>query len=145
MTDAKSIDTPMLTNGNLDKNVYGKDVDVKKFRGMIGYILYLTTSRCDIMFSMCMFAQYHSGAKESHLKVVKRIFRYLHGTSKYGIWYSKGRYCNLVGYLDSDFAGYKSDRKSTSRTCHMFSNSLVSWHSQKFFSLLCKQPRRNTS
>ena len=78
-----------------------------------------------------MCARYQSNPKESHLKAVKRIFRYLHGTPKYGLWYSKGSDCSLVGYSDSDFAGCKSDRKSTSGTCHLFSNSLVSWHSKK--------------
>jgi len=131
MNDSKSIDTPMPTNGNLDKDEHGKSVDVKKFRGMIGSLLYLSASRPDIMFSVCMCARYQSNPKESHLKAVKRIFRYLHGTSKYGLWYSKGSDCSLVGYSDSDFAGCKSDRKSTSGTCHLFSNSLVSWHSKK--------------
>ena len=131
MEDAKSIDTPMATNGNLEKDTNGKDVDVKKYRGMIGSLLYLTASRPDIMFSVCMCARYQSAPKESHLKVVKRILRYLHGTSQYGLWYSKGSDCNLVGYTDSDFSGCKSDRKSTSGTCHMFSNALVSWHSKK--------------
>ena len=131
MNDSKSIDTPMPTNGNLDKDDNGKSVDVKKYRGMIGSLLYLTASRPDIMFSVCMCARYQSDPQESHLKAVKRIFRYLHGTSKYGLWYSKGSDCSLVGYSDSDFAGCKSDRKSTSGTCHLFSNSLVSWHSKK--------------
>ena len=131
MNDSKSIYTPMPTNGNLDKDEHGKSVDVKKYRGMIGFLLYLTASRPDIMFSICMCARYQSDPKESHLKVVKRILRYLHGTSKYGLWYSKGSDCSLVGYSDSNFAGCKSDWKSTSGTCHLFSNSFVSWHSKK--------------
>jgi hypothetical protein len=131
MEDAKSIDTPMPTNGNLERDENGKDVDVKRYIGMIGSLLYLTASRPDIMFSMCMCARYQSCPKESHLKAVKRILRYLSGTPKYGLWYSKGNDCSLVGFSDSDFAGCKSDRKSTSGTCHLFSNSLVSWHSKK--------------
>ena len=102
MNDSKSIDTPMPTNGNLDKDEHGKCVDVKKFRGMIGSLLYLSASRPDIMFSVCMCARYQSNPKESHLKAVKRIFRYLHGTPKYGLWYSKGSDCSLVGYFDSE-------------------------------------------
>src|ERR1051325_9220709 len=131
MNDSKSINTPMATNENLDKDEHGKSVDVKKYRGMIGSFLYLTASRPDIMFSVCMCARYQSNPKESHLKVVKRILRYLHGTSKYGVWYSKGSDCSLVGYSNSNFVGCKTDRKSTSGTCHLFSNSLVSWHSKK--------------
>ncbi|XP_050896755.1 uncharacterized mitochondrial protein AtMg00810-like [Lathyrus oleraceus] len=112
--DAKLIDTPIPINGNLEKDENGKDFDVKKYRGMIGSLLYLTTSRSDIMFSVCICARYQSSPKESHLKAVKHILRYLHGTSKYGIWYSKGSDYSLVGYADSGFAGCKSDRKSTS-------------------------------
>ena len=99
MADAKSIDTQMATNGNLDRDENGKDVDVKRYRGMIGSLLYLTTSRPDIMFSVCMC---------THLKAVKRILRYLYGTSKYGLWFSKGSDCCLVGYSDSDFADCKN-------------------------------------
>lgn len=92
----------------------------RKYRGMIGSLLYLTASRPDIMFSVCICAWYQSDPKESHLKVVKHILRYLHGTSKYELWYSKGSDCSLVGYFDSDFADCKLDRKSTSGTCNLF-------------------------
>ncbi|XP_050919273.1 secreted RxLR effector protein 161-like [Lathyrus oleraceus] len=131
MEDANLIDTLKPINSNLEGNENGKDVDLKKYRGMIGSLLYPTASRSDIMFSVCICACYQSTPKESYLKVVKCILRYLHGASKYGIWYSKGSDCNLVGYTDYDFVGCKSDKKSTSGTCHMFSNPLVSWHSKK--------------
>ncbi|XP_050895343.1 secreted RxLR effector protein 161-like [Lathyrus oleraceus] len=98
---------------------------------MIGSLLYLTASRWDIMFSVCMCARYQSAPKELHLKAVKHILRYFHGTSKYGLWHSKGSDYNLVDYSDSDFFGCELDRKSTSGIYHMFSNSLVSWHSKK--------------
>ena len=98
---------------------------------MIGSLLYLTASRPDIMFSVCMCARFQSCPKESHLKAVKCKLRYLSGTTKYGLWFSKGSDCSLVGYSDFDFAGCKSDRKSTSGTYHFFSNSLVIWHRKK--------------
>ncbi|XP_058758392.1 uncharacterized mitochondrial protein AtMg00810-like [Vicia villosa] len=107
MDDEKSIDTQMPTNGNFDKDENGKDVYVKKYRGTIEYLLYLTASRHDIMFSICIPAHYESAPKESHLKVVRRILRYLHGISKYGLWYFKGSDCNFVDYYDSEFAGCK--------------------------------------
>src|ERR1044072_4931965 len=113
----------MATNGNLDKYEHGKSVDIQKYRGMLGSLLYLTASRPDIMFSVCLCARYQSNPKELHLKAVKRILRYLHGTPKCGLWYSKGSDCSLVGYSDSDIVGCKIDRKSTSGTCHLFSNS----------------------
>lgn len=78
------------------------------------------------MSSVCMFARYQSDPMESHIKVVKCILRYLRGTSMYGLWFSKGSDYILVGYSDSDFSGCKSDTKSTSGSCHLFPNSLVS-------------------
>ncbi|XP_058767455.1 uncharacterized mitochondrial protein AtMg00810-like [Vicia villosa] len=130
MEKSNIIDTPMPTTVNLDREL-GKPVDVKRYRGMIGSLLYLIASRPDIMFSVYMCARYQSCPKESPLKAVKRILRYLCGTIKHGLWFSKGSDCSLIGYSDSDFAGCKLDRKNTSGTCHFFSNSLVSWHSKK--------------
>ena len=99
--------------------------------GMIGSLLYLSASRPDIMFSICMCAIYQANPKESHLSVVKRIMRYLLGTINLGLWYPKNSSYNLVGYSDSDFARCKTDRKSTSGTCHFIGSALVSWHSKK--------------
>ena len=69
--------------------------------------------------------------KECHLKAVKRIVRYLIHTSNFGIRYPKRSSFNLVGYSDSDYAGDKVDRKSTSGTCQFLGRSLVSWSSKK--------------
>ena len=69
--------------------------------------------------------------KQSHLSAVKRIIRYLLGTMNIGLWYPKNSTCNLIGYSDSDFAGSKTDGKSTSETCHFIGSALVSWHSKK--------------
>jgi len=98
---------------------------------MIGSLLYLTAGRPDIMFSVCMCARYQAFPKESHLKIVKIIFRYISGTTNFRFWYPKGSSSCLVRFSDSDFAGCKLDRKSTSDTCHLFGNCLISWHSKK--------------
>lgn len=79
MDDAKLIGTPIPTNGNLKKDETSRDVDFNKYRGMIGSLIYLNTLRPNIMFSVSMCARYQSSHKKSHLKVVKRILRYLHG------------------------------------------------------------------
>nr|KYP56105.1 Copia protein [Cajanus cajan] len=131
MENAKSMATPMSTTCYLDKDEVGKSIDVKKYRGMIGSLLYLFASRPDIMFSVCLCARYQSYPKESDLSAVKRIVRYLLGTTNLGLWYPKNMPFNLVGYSDSDFAGCKTDRKSTSGTCHFIGSTLVSWHSKK--------------
>ena len=131
MHEAKHASTPMATSTKLDQDLNGKPVNDKTYRGMIGSLLYLTASRLDIMFSVCLCARFQSSPKESHLVAVKRIFRYLVGTKNLGLWYPKGGDFSLVGYSDADYAGYKVDRKSTSDTCQFLSPSLVSWHSKK--------------
>src|SRR6266540_3622678 len=76
-------------------------------------VLYLTASRPHIMFSVSMCARYQANPKESHEKAVKRILIYLKYTPSFGLWYPKGAHFELLGYSDSDFAGCKIDRKST--------------------------------
>ena len=127
--DAKS--TPLSTTIKLDKDDKGKKVDIKTYRGMIGSLLYLTSRRPDIMFSVCLCARFQSCPKESHLLAVKWIFWYLIGTINLGLWYSKGTHINLTCYSDDDFARYKVDRKSSSGTCHFLDHLLVSWFSKK--------------
>ena len=131
MKDAKPAKTPMGTDGHTDLNKGGKSVDQKAYRSMIGSLLYLCASRPDIMLSVCMCARFQSDPKECHLVAVKRILRYLVATPCFGIWYPKGSTFDLIGYSDSDYAGCKVDRKSTSGTCQFLGRSLVSWNSKK--------------
>ncbi|XP_057545880.1 secreted RxLR effector protein 161-like, partial [Amaranthus tricolor] len=98
---------------------------------MIGSLLYLTASHPDIMFSVCLCARFQANPKESHLTAVKRIFRYLHGTKDFGLWYPSCGNFGLIGFSDADYAGYKVDRKSTSGSCQFLGNSLISWYSKK--------------
>jgi hypothetical protein len=83
------------------------------------------------MLSVCMCARFQADPKEVHLRVVKRIMRYLVYTPKFGLWYPKGSTFDLIGYSDADWAGCKIDRKSTSETCQFLGRSLVSWASKK--------------
>ena len=93
---------------------------------MIGSLLYLTASRPDIMFSVCLCARFQADPKECHLKAIKRILRYLKCTLNVGLWYSKGAQFELLGISDSDYAGNSVDRKSTSGSCQFLGRSLVS-------------------
>ena len=77
MNEAKAISTPMETNDNLDSYISGNMVDQKLYRSMIGSLLYLTASRPDVMFSVCMCARFQASPRESYLKAIKRILRYL--------------------------------------------------------------------
>ncbi|SPT18516.1 unnamed protein product [Triticum aestivum] len=85
----------------------------------------------DIMLSVCMCARFQATPKESHHKAVKHILRYLAHTPTLGLWYPKGSAFDLIGYSDSDYAGDRVDRKSTSGTCHFLGRSLVCWSSKK--------------
>jgi hypothetical protein len=131
MDECKPINTPMPLNGHLDLDEQGKSVDQTLYYSMIGSLLYLTASRPDIMFSVCMCARFQDSPKEAHLVAIKRILRYLKHTPSIGLWYHKGARFQLVGYSDSDYASCKIDRKSTSGGCHLLGRSLVSWTSKK--------------
>ncbi|KAJ9544838.1 LOW QUALITY PROTEIN: hypothetical protein OSB04_024545 [Centaurea solstitialis] len=131
LTSCTPMKTPMAPPLSLDKDSKGKPIDVTLYRGMIGSMLYLTASRPDIMYSTCLCARYQAEPKESHLTAVKRIFRYLKGTPNLGLWYSKDSGFDLTAYSDSDFAGCKIDRKSTTGGCHLLGRKLVSWTSKK--------------
>jgi hypothetical protein len=127
----KGAKTPMPTKVTLDLDPNGKEVDQKLYCSMIGSLLYLCESRPDIMLSVGMCARYQATPKESHLMVIKRVFRYLIDTPTFGLWYPKGSSFELVGYSDSDWAGDKVHRKSTSGACQFLGRSLVSWSSKK--------------
>jgi hypothetical protein len=131
MEDAKPIKTPMATNGHLDLDEGGKPVDLKLYRSMIGSLLYLTTSRPDIMFSVCMCDRFQTAPKECHLTSIMRIMRYLKYSPNIGLWYPKDAQLELVGFWDSDYAGCKVDRKNTSGGCQLLGRSLVSWSSKR--------------
>ena len=117
MNKAKAISTPMGTNDNLDSDASGNMVYQKLYQSMIRSLLYVTTSRPDVMFSVCMCARFQASPRESPLKATKRILRYLKHAPNISLWYPKGAKFELVGYSDSDYAGCKVERKSTSGTC----------------------------
>jgi hypothetical protein len=131
MDNYKPNKTPMATNAHLNLDVESKLVDQSLYRSMIGSLLYLTASRSDIMFSVCLCAHFQANPKESHLKALKRILMYLKHTPNIGLWYPKGANLTLVGFSNSDFARSLVDRKSTSGACHFLGRSLVSWSSKK--------------
>nr|GEZ86366.1 uncharacterized mitochondrial protein AtMg00810-like [Tanacetum cinerariifolium] len=113
LTEGKSASTPIDIKKPLLKDPDGDDVDVHTYRSMIGSLMYLTSSRPDIMFVVNACARFQVTPKASHLYVVKRIFRYLKGKPHLGLWYPKDSPFDLVAYSDSDYAGASLDRKST--------------------------------
>ena len=131
LTESKMAKTPMHPTCCLAKDEVSKKVDQKIYRGMIGSLLYLTATRPDIQFSVCLCARFQSDPRESHLTAVKRILRYLKGTTNVGLCYRKAEKFNLVGFCDADFAGDRVERKSTSGSCQFLGGNLISWYSKK--------------
>ncbi|GKE74560.1 putative ribonuclease H-like domain-containing protein [Tanacetum coccineum] len=129
--DVKTASTPMETQKLLLKDEDGEEVDVHLYRSMIGSLMYLTSLRPDIMFVVCACARYQVNPKVSHLHAVKRIFRYLKGQPKLGLWYLKDSPFDLVAFTDSDYARASLDRKSTTRGCQFFRSRLISWQCKK--------------
>ncbi|GJU59007.1 retrovirus-related pol polyprotein from transposon TNT 1-94 [Tanacetum coccineum] len=131
LENSKPIKTPMSSETKLTRDEDGEPFDDTKYHGMIGSLLYLTASRPDIMFSVCLCARFQEAPKTSHLEAVKRIFRYIKGTSQLGLWYPKGTGVETIVYADSDHAGDYVDRKSTSGVCTFMGCCLTSWFSKK--------------
>nr|GEW21292.1 hypothetical protein [Tanacetum cinerariifolium] len=125
-TDVRSSNTPMDKENPWGKDGTGKDIDSHLYRSMIGSLMYLTASRPDIMFAVCACARHQVTPKECHLHVVKRIFRYLKGHPKLGLWYPKESPFDLVAYSDSDYGGSAQDRKSTTRGSQFLGRKLIS-------------------
>ncbi|GJR47350.1 retrovirus-related pol polyprotein from transposon TNT 1-94 [Tanacetum coccineum] len=125
------VDTPMVEKSKLDEDKEGKAVDPSHYRGMIGTLLYLTASRPDLQFAICMCARYQARPTEKHLNAVKRIFRYLKGTVHRGLWYPKDSSFALTAFADADHAGCQDTRRSTSGSIQLLGDRLVSWSSKR--------------
>ncbi|GJW11848.1 hypothetical protein Tco_1577675 [Tanacetum coccineum] len=120
------MDTPMdWRNPNLDEDKEGKVVDPSHYHGMIGTLLYLTASRPDLQFAICMCARYQTWPTKNHLHAVKRIFRYLRGTVNRGLWYPKDSSIALKAFADADHAGCQDTRRSTSGSMQFLGDRLV--------------------
>nr|GEZ39164.1 putative ribonuclease H-like domain-containing protein [Tanacetum cinerariifolium] len=149
-SDVRSSNTLMDKENPWRKDETGKDVDLHLYRSMIGSLMYLTASRPDIMFAVCacarhqvtpkepdiMFdvcacARHQVTPKECQLHAINRIFRYLKGHPKLGLWYPKASPFNLVAFSDSDYGGASQDRKSTTRGSHFLGRRLISWQCKK--------------
>ncbi|KAI3813246.1 hypothetical protein L1987_17965 [Smallanthus sonchifolius] len=131
MPDCSAARTPIQVHHQLTPDKDGQDTDQHQYREMIGSLMYLTASRPDIMFAVCLCARFQAAPKISHLQAVKRIFRYLKGAPRHGLWYSKNDKFNLYAYTDSDYGGCILDKKSTSGGCQFLGGRLISWECKK--------------
>nr|GEX18706.1 hypothetical protein [Tanacetum cinerariifolium] len=111
MENYDTVPTPMVEQAKIKLDLVGKQVDHTDYRSMIGSLMYVTSSRPNIMFTTCMYARNQANPNEHHVLAVKRIFRYLKGTINLGLWYPKDSGFDLTAYSDADHAGCHLDRK----------------------------------
>nr|GEW27698.1 retrovirus-related Pol polyprotein from transposon TNT 1-94 [Tanacetum cinerariifolium] len=114
MDSCDSVDTPMVDRLKLDEDLSGTPVDQTRFRSMVVSLMYLTASRPDLVFAVCMCARYQAKPTKKHLEALKRVFRYLKGTTNWGLWYPKDTAMALTAYADADHAGCQDTRRNTS-------------------------------
>nr|GEX04313.1 copia protein [Tanacetum cinerariifolium] len=131
MESCDPVGTPMEIKDKLDLDQNGTPVDATKYHSMIGTLMYLTSSRPNIVHATCLCARYQAKPTEKHLKEVKRILRYLRGTVNTGLWYSKNSVFELTGFSDVDYTGCKDTFKSTSGGAQFLGENLVNWSPKK--------------
>nr|GEV59968.1 retrovirus-related Pol polyprotein from transposon TNT 1-94 [Tanacetum cinerariifolium] len=118
------VDTSMAEKSKLDEDPQGKSVNPTYYRRMVGTLMYLTASRPDLTFVVCMCAGYQAKPAEKHLHALKRIFKYLRGTVNSGLWYPKDSSISLIAYADADHAGCQDTRRSTSGSMQLLGDRL---------------------
>ncbi|GKB63031.1 hypothetical protein Tco_0919217 [Tanacetum coccineum] len=141
METCDPIGTPMEIKDKLDLDKHGTLVDATKYRRIIGALMYLTSSRPDIVHTTCLCARYQAQPTEKHLKEVKRIFRYLRGTVNMGLWYTKDSGFELTGFLDADYAGCRDSFKSTFGATQFLGEKLVGWSKKRLYGAVIHRSR----
>ena len=131
MKNCNSGDTPVEFGLKLNKARRGAKVDNTLYRKIVGNFMYRTATRPDIMYGVSLISRYMESPTEIHLLAAKRILRYLQGTKDFGLFYKKGEKSDLIGFVDSDYAGDQDDRKSTSGYVFVLGTRAISWSSRK--------------
>jgi hypothetical protein len=131
MEECNPTETPIPLGTKLSKKDEGPTVDSTLYKSLVGSLLYLTTTRPDIMYAANLVSRFMESPKDSHWKMAKRIPRYVAGTLNFGLWYTKSNSNQLSRYTDSDFAGSLDDMKITSGHVFQLGMNLISWASKK--------------
>lgn len=131
MQNYNSVSNPIIPGQKVGRDEAGVKVDSTFYKQMVGSLMYLTATRPDLMFVVCLISRFMANPTELHLATAKRIMRYLKGTLEFGIWYGRGGNGDLLGYTDSDYAGDIDDCKSTSGYVFLLSGGAVAWSSRK--------------
>ena len=129
MADCKPVSTPMEVNVKLSAEDASSLVDIKKYRKLVGSLIFLTNTRLDISFSVGVLSTFSNKPRESHWKEGMRVLRYIRGTLEYDITYNEGD--TLIGYCDSNWAGDCDSRKSVYGYCFSLGSGPFSWSSKK--------------
>ena len=127
MAGCNVVFNPIVSGFKLDKDSVGMAVDNTLYMQMVGSLMYLTSTRPDIMFVVSLLSRYLAHPTEIYLQAVKRVLCYIKGTLTYRIFYKQGGNKELLAYTDSDYAGDLEDRKSTSSFLFLLSCGAVSW------------------
>nr|GEX99326.1 hypothetical protein [Tanacetum cinerariifolium] len=120
-----------VEKSKLNEDTQKKAIDPTHYRGMVGTLMYLTASRPDLTFIVCMCAWYQAKPTKKHLHAIKRIFKYLRGTVNRGLWYPKDSSIALIAYADANYAGCQDTRRSTSGSMQLLGERLVGWSSKR--------------
>ena len=132
MSECNSVKTPMEAHLKLGAERENDEVNPSKFRSLIGSLRYLLNTRPDLTYSVNYLSRFMSKPSSEHMNAAKRVLRYIKGTSSFGLRYERGMKKHFVqGFSDSDFAGDKFDRKSTSGQVFFIGNSVITWNSVK--------------
>ncbi|XP_042974667.1 uncharacterized mitochondrial protein AtMg00810-like [Carya illinoinensis] len=114
MAECKSVATPLIVNEKLKKEDGAKEADVVAYRSLIGSLLYLVTTRPNIMYATSLLSRFMQCPSQIHFGAAKRVLRYIQGTKYFGICYKPSSHSTLTSFTDSDWAGYVDDIRSTS-------------------------------
>lgn len=131
MERSNFVNNPIVPGAKLVKDEKGVKVDATEYKQMVGSLMYLTVTRPDLMYVVCLASRFMANPTELHSQVVKRVLRYVKGTVNLGIFYKRRGDEKLLAYTDSDYAGDINDRKSTSGFVFSMSGGAVSWSSKK--------------
>ena len=131
MEDSNPVKTPIETGIKLTKEGDGRTVDATYFKQIVGSLRYLTCTRPDICYAVRLVSRYMKSPRQVHLQVVKRIMRYIKGTTTFGLFYSSSKKIEIVRYSDSDWGGDSDERKNTSGNYFMIGKTVCLWSSKK--------------
>nr|GEU64599.1 hypothetical protein [Tanacetum cinerariifolium] len=151
MLSSDLVDTPLVEKSKLDEDLQGKPVDVTLYRGMIESLMYLTSSRPDLTYAVCLCAWYQAKPTEKQLNTVKRVFRYIKGTINMGLWYSKDTGMSLTAYADANHAGCQDTRRNTSRSAQFldygfqFNKTPLYYDNKSAIALCCNSVQHSRS